>query len=89
LRQQRIRKWSPASGQPFVLLIIDELADVIAYQPDTGPAHRNRGGMTATVELLAAICAHLTQFELPAISSMHAAGSIPAPQLTVQLAGHE
>ncbi|MBW0011544.1 MAG: cell division protein FtsK, partial [Pseudonocardiales bacterium] len=23
-----------ASGQPFVLLIIDELADVIAYQPD-------------------------------------------------------
>ncbi|HSZ29785.1 MAG TPA: FtsK/SpoIIIE domain-containing protein [Pseudonocardiaceae bacterium] len=36
LRQQRTRKWSPASGQPFVLLIIDELADVIAYQPDTG-----------------------------------------------------
>jgi len=34
LRQQRTRKWSPASGQPFVLLIIDELADVIAYQPD-------------------------------------------------------
>ena len=36
LRQQRTRQWSPASGQPFVLLIIDELADVIAYQPDTG-----------------------------------------------------
>ena len=35
LRQQGTRKWSPASGQPFVLLIIDELADVIAYQPDT------------------------------------------------------
>ena len=34
LRQQRTRTWSPASGQPFVLLIIDELADVIAYQPD-------------------------------------------------------
>lgn len=36
LRKQRTRKWSPASGQPFVLLIIDELADVIAYQPDNG-----------------------------------------------------
>jgi DNA segregation ATPase FtsK/SpoIIIE, S-DNA-T family len=34
LRKQGVRKWSPASGQPFVLLIIDELADVIAYQPD-------------------------------------------------------
>jgi DNA segregation ATPase FtsK/SpoIIIE, S-DNA-T family len=34
LRQQRTRTWSPMSGQPFVLLIIDELADVIAYQPD-------------------------------------------------------
>ncbi|MGH3832637.1 MAG: FtsK/SpoIIIE domain-containing protein [Pseudonocardiaceae bacterium] len=34
LRQQGTRKWSPASGQPFVLLIVDELADVIAYQPD-------------------------------------------------------
>ena len=36
LRQQRTRKWSPASGQPFVLLVIDELADVIAYQSDSG-----------------------------------------------------
>jgi len=35
LRRQGARAWSPASGQPFVLLIIDELADVIAYQPDT------------------------------------------------------
>jgi S-DNA-T family DNA segregation ATPase FtsK/SpoIIIE len=34
LRAQRTRKWTPASGQPFVLLIVDELADVIAYQPD-------------------------------------------------------
>jgi DNA segregation ATPase FtsK/SpoIIIE, S-DNA-T family len=34
LRRQGTREWSPASGQPFVLLIIDELADVIAYQPD-------------------------------------------------------
>ena len=36
LRRQGVRKWSPASGQPFVLLVIDELADVIAYQPDNG-----------------------------------------------------
>ena len=34
LRTQGTRKWSQASGQPFVLLIVDELADVIAYQPD-------------------------------------------------------
>lgn len=34
LRKQGTRKWTPASGQPFVLLIVDELADVIAYQPD-------------------------------------------------------
>ena len=34
LRKQGRRAWSPASGQPFVLLVIDELADVIAYQPD-------------------------------------------------------
>ncbi len=34
LRRQHSRKWTPASGQPFVLLIVDELADVIAYQPD-------------------------------------------------------
>jgi DNA segregation ATPase FtsK/SpoIIIE, S-DNA-T family len=36
LRVQGTRKWTPASGQPFVLLIVDELADVIAYQPDNG-----------------------------------------------------
>ncbi|MGH4009281.1 MAG: FtsK/SpoIIIE domain-containing protein [Pseudonocardiaceae bacterium] len=36
LRRQGSRKWTPASGQPFVLLVVDELADVIAYQPDNG-----------------------------------------------------
>ncbi|MGH4006943.1 MAG: FtsK/SpoIIIE domain-containing protein [Pseudonocardiaceae bacterium] len=36
LRAQGTRKWTPASGQPFVLVIVDELADVIAYQPDNG-----------------------------------------------------
>lgn len=34
LREQHTRKWSPTSGQPFVVLVVDELADVIAYQPD-------------------------------------------------------
>ena len=29
LRRQGSRKWTPGSGQPFVLLIIDEMADVI------------------------------------------------------------
>jgi DNA segregation ATPase FtsK/SpoIIIE, S-DNA-T family len=28
------RRWSPESGEPFTLLIVDELADIIAYQPD-------------------------------------------------------
>jgi S-DNA-T family DNA segregation ATPase FtsK/SpoIIIE len=36
LRRQRSRKWTPNCGQPFVLLIVDELAEVIAYQPDNG-----------------------------------------------------
>jgi len=36
LRRQRSRKWTPGSGQPFMLLIVDELADVIAYLPDNG-----------------------------------------------------
>jgi S-DNA-T family DNA segregation ATPase FtsK/SpoIIIE len=36
LRRQGSRKWTPGCGQPFVLLIVDELADVSAYQPDNG-----------------------------------------------------
>lgn len=28
------RSWTPEAGQPFVLLVVDELADLIAYQPD-------------------------------------------------------
>ncbi|WP_245931615.1 FtsK/SpoIIIE domain-containing protein [Actinokineospora auranticolor] len=28
------RSWSPESGDPFLLLVVDELADVIAYQSD-------------------------------------------------------
>lgn len=28
------RSWSPDAGQPFVVLLVDELADVVAYQTD-------------------------------------------------------
>ena len=45
--------------------------------------------MTTTVDLLDAICAHLAEFELPAISSVHVAASISPPQVAVQLAGHQ
>ncbi|WP_199433867.1 FtsK/SpoIIIE domain-containing protein [Qaidamihabitans albus] len=30
----RLRAWHPGTGDPFLLLVIDELADVIAYQTD-------------------------------------------------------
>ncbi|WP_245900746.1 FtsK/SpoIIIE domain-containing protein [Prauserella shujinwangii] len=30
----RLRSWTPATGDPFILLVVDELADVIAYQSD-------------------------------------------------------
>ncbi len=33
-RQQGRRVWTPDCGQPFVLLVVDELAVLIAYQPD-------------------------------------------------------
>ncbi|WP_216205490.1 FtsK/SpoIIIE domain-containing protein [Amycolatopsis aidingensis] len=29
-----LRSWQASTGDPFVLLVVDELADVIAYQPD-------------------------------------------------------
>ncbi len=45
--------------------------------------------MTTTVDLLDALCVHLAEFELPAISSVHVTASIPAPQMTVQLACHQ
>lgn len=45
--------------------------------------------MTTTVDLLDALCAHLTEFELPTIASVHVAAAIPAPQVTVQLACHQ
>ena len=30
----RRRMWTAESGDPFILLVVDELADVIAYQTD-------------------------------------------------------
>lgn len=35
-RESKKKAWTPESGQPFVLLVVDELADVVAYQPDRG-----------------------------------------------------
>jgi hypothetical protein len=40
---------------------------------------------TNTVDLLAAIGAHLAEFELPAIASVHVAPYVPGPPVTVQL----
>lgn len=34
LRRAGSAAWSPDSGTPFVLLVVDELADVVAYQTD-------------------------------------------------------
>jgi FtsP/CotA-like multicopper oxidase with cupredoxin domain len=45
--------------------------------------------MTTTVDLLAALRVHLTEFELPAIASVHVSPAPSAPQVTVQLACHE
>jgi hypothetical protein len=45
--------------------------------------------MTTTVDLLAAICAHLAEFELPPIASVHLGAALSAPQVTVQLTCHE
>jgi len=35
-RDGKVHDWTPASGVPFVLLVVDELADVVAYQTDKG-----------------------------------------------------
>ena len=42
--------------------------------------------MTTTVDLLAAIGAHLAEFELPPIASVLVTAAISAPHVTVQLA---
>ncbi|MBP2471503.1 S-DNA-T family DNA segregation ATPase FtsK/SpoIIIE [Crossiella equi] len=35
-----LRRWKPGTGEPFTLLVVDELADVIAYQTDKGLRER-------------------------------------------------
>ncbi|MGH4025408.1 MAG: FtsK/SpoIIIE domain-containing protein, partial [Pseudonocardiaceae bacterium] len=49
LREQGIRKWSPESGQPFVLLVVDELADVIAYLSDHSLRKRANAALQSIV----------------------------------------
>lgn len=41
--------------------------------------------MTTTGDLLNAIGAHLGEFELPEIASVHVSASLPGPQIAVQL----
>src|SRR5436305_2360447 len=48
-----------------------------------------RRSMNSTVDLLNAVCVHLTAFELPAIASVHVSAAPSAPRVTVQLASHE
>lgn len=45
--------------------------------------------MTPTVDLLAAIHTHLTEFELDPVASVNVAASPSPPQVSVQLACHE
>jgi hypothetical protein len=46
--------------------------------------------VTATVDLLDALCAHVAEFELPAFASVHVATPIPGEEgITVQLACHD
>ncbi|MGH4024557.1 MAG: FtsK/SpoIIIE domain-containing protein [Pseudonocardiaceae bacterium] len=49
LREQCTRKWSAHSGQPFVLLVVDELADVIAYLPDHSLRKRANAALQSIV----------------------------------------
>lgn len=45
--------------------------------------------MTSTFDALAELCAHLAEFELPGITSVHVADCRPAPEVTVQLSCRE
>jgi hypothetical protein len=45
--------------------------------------------VTSTVDALAELCAHLAEFELPGITSVHVADCRPAPAVTVQLSCRE
>ncbi|WP_242579107.1 FtsK/SpoIIIE domain-containing protein [Amycolatopsis sp. 195334CR] len=44
-----LRSWNPNTGDPFLLVVIDELADLLAYQPDKNLRERaNRAVQTIT-----------------------------------------
>jgi hypothetical protein len=45
--------------------------------------------MNSTGDLLAALCAHLAEFELPAIASVHLGSALAASRVTVQLTCHQ
>ena len=45
--------------------------------------------MNSTVGLLTALCAHLAEFELPTIASVHVGTALAAPRVTVQLTCHQ
>jgi len=45
--------------------------------------------MTSTVDVLAELCVHLVEFELPAITSVHVADCRPTSEVTVQLSCRE
>jgi DNA segregation ATPase FtsK/SpoIIIE, S-DNA-T family len=44
----RRRMWTPESGDPFILLVVDELADLIAYQTDKNLRDRATRAVQAT-----------------------------------------
>jgi hypothetical protein len=45
--------------------------------------------MNSTVDLLAAIHTHLSEFELPLVASVHVVAAMSAPQVTIQLASRQ
>jgi hypothetical protein len=45
--------------------------------------------MNSIVDPLAAVCAHLAEFELPTIASVHVGTALAAPRVTVQLTCHQ
>jgi len=49
MRTSRRRAWSASHGSPFVLLIVDELADLIAHQSDRKLRERANSAVQAIV----------------------------------------
>jgi S-DNA-T family DNA segregation ATPase FtsK/SpoIIIE len=49
MRNSGRRAWTPSHGSPFVLLVVDELADLIAYQPDRKLRERANAALQSIV----------------------------------------